>query len=279
MMKQILKLSRTIPSMITFWFIAFLLVFGFSGTAYSQEIPPRPDPPKLVNDFTGTLSQSQLQQLESKLLHYNDSTSTQIVVAIVRDLGNYEVSDFAYRLGENWGVGQKGKNNGAVILVKPKTERSRGKAFIATGYGLEGAVPDALARRIVENEMIPSFMENNYFEGIDKAVNTIISLASGEYTSDEYLNSTNDAPPGAWVIPIIVIIIIILAMKLSRSNHHIGNNKNMPLWTALWLASQAGRSHRGSWGGFSGGSGGFGGGGFGGFGGGSFGGGGAGGSW
>lgn len=278
-MKQKLKLSVTKPAMMTVWFISILLVFGTSVTAHSQVIPPRPDPPRLVNDFTGTLSQSQVQQLESKLRRYNDSTSTQIVVAIVNDLGSYEASDFAYRLSESWGVGQKGKNNGAVILVKPKTARSRGKAFIATGYGLEGAIPDALAKRIVESEMIPSFMENNYYEGIDNAVNTIISLASGEYTSDEYLGKLEEAPPGAWIVPIIVIIIIILAMRLSRSNNHIGTNKNLPLWTALWLASQAGRSHKGSWGGFTGGSGGFGGGGFGGFGGGSFGGGGAGGSW
>jgi uncharacterized protein len=259
--------------------IVFLIVSGTILTARAQNIPARPNPPRLVNDFTATLSKSQIQQLETKLVDYNDSTSTQIVVVLVSDLGNYEAADFAYKLGESWGVGRKGQNNGAVVLIKPKTERSRGKAFIATGYGLEGVIPDALARRIVEVEMIPSFMENNYFAGIDKALNTIFSLASGAYTSDEYLNRQQEAPSGAWFVPIIIIAIIFLMMKLSRSNNHIGNNKNLPLWTALWLASQAGKSHGGSWGSFSGGSRGFGGGGFGGFGGGSFGGGGAGGSW
>lgn len=259
--------------------IAFLILTGTILTARAQNIPARPNPPRLVNDFTGVLSKSQIQQLETKLVDYNDSTSTQIVVVLVSDLGNYEAADFAYKLGESWGVGRKGQNNGAVVLIKPKTERSRGKAFIATGYGLEGVIPDALARRIVEVEMIPSFMENNYFAGIDKALNTIFSLASGAYTSDEYLNRQQEAPSGAWFVPIVIIAIIFLMMKLSRSNNHIGNNKNLPLWTALWLASQAGKSHGGSWGSFSGGSRGFGGGGFGGFGGGSFGGGGAGGSW
>jgi uncharacterized protein len=259
--------------------IVFLIVSGTILTARAQNIPARPNPPRLVNDFTATLSKSQIQQLETKLVDYNDSTSTQIVVVLVSDLGNYEAADFAYKLGESWGVGRKGQNNGAVVLIKPKTERSRGKAFIATGYGLEGVIPDALARRIVEVEMIPSFMENNYYEGIDKALNTMFSLASGAFTSDEYLNPQQEAPSGAWFVPIIIIAIIFLMMKLSRSNNHIGNNKNLPLWTALWLASQAGKSHGGSWGSFSGGSRGFGGGGFGGFGGGSFGGGGAGGSW
>jgi len=257
-----------------------LIILTLSITSLSaQNIPTRPAPPRLVNDFTGILTKNQIQQLESKLVDYNDSTSTQIVVVLVSELGNFEAADFAYKLGESWGVGQKGTNNGAVVLIKPKTQKSKGRAFIATGYGLEAVIPDALARRIVEIEMIPSFMENNYFEGIDKALNTMISLASGTYTSDEYLNRQQESPSGAWFVPIVIIAIIFLMMKLSRSNNHIGNNKNLPLWTALWLASQAGRSHGGSWGSFSGGSRGFGGGGFGGFGGGSFGGGGAGGSW
>jgi len=255
-------------------------LFVLALTPLTAQIPQPPNPPRLVNDYSGTLNQSQISNLEQKLVAYNDSTSTQLVVVLVEDLANYDVSDFAFSIGESWGVGKAGSNNGAVILIKPKTDRSRGKAFIATGYGLEGVIPDALAKRIVDMEMIPSFSQGDYYTGIDNAINAIIGLASGEYAADKY---QQEDLGGAWFIPILIIIIVIFLMKSSQSSNQIGGSKssNLPFWTALWLASQAGKSHSGSWGNFSGGSRGFGGGGggFGGFGGGSFGGGGAGGSW
>jgi uncharacterized protein len=252
-----------------------LLLAAFSVSA---QIPPRPNPPRLVNDFSQILSAEEVNQLEVKLRRYNDTTSTQIVIVTVNDLGNYEVADFAYRVGQEWGVGQKGKNNGAVIVVKPKQGNSKGRAFIAPGYGLEGAIPDALAKRIVEVEMIPQFKENNYYGGLDAATTAMIKLASGEYKADRYQGGEKPAP---YIIIFIIIVIVIILMKSSSGNsNHFGGGRNssLPFWMAMMLASQAGRSHSGSWGGFSGGSGG-GGGGFGGFGGGGFGGGGAGGSW
>jgi uncharacterized protein len=254
----------------------FLLTLPFTGLL-AADIPPRPEPPRLVNDFSNTLNSSQVRQLEQKLVRYNDTTSTQIVVVLISDLGMRPVADFAYAIGEKWGVGQKGQNNGAVILVKPKAAGSRGQAFIATGYGLEGAIPDALAKRIVEQEMIPSFKQDDYYGGIDQAINTMMALASGEYTADDY---TQPEIPAAWFIPIFVLLIAFFMIFLTRSSNHIGGKKsNLPLWTALFLASQMSSRHSGSFKGFSGGSGFGGGGGFGGFGGGSFGGGGAGGSW
>lgn len=260
-----------------FHLFLFLFLCATSFVAFGQNIPEKPIPPRLVNDLSNTLLPEQISQLERKLVAFNDSTSTQILIALVSDLGGTDPADFAFKLGEKWGVGQKEKNNGIVILVKPKIGNSRGQAFIAVGYGLEGLIPDALGRRIVEREMIPSFKEGDYFQGLDKASDAVMGLASGAYTAEQY-DQQND---GVWVIPIIVIIIIIIMMRASKSSHHIGGKGgNMGLWTAIWLASQAGRGSSGSWGGFSGGSGGFGGGGgFGGFGGGSFGGGGAGGSW
>lgn len=253
-----------------------LLTLPFSGLL-AVDIPPRPVPPRLVNDLSNTLSSAQISRLEQKLIRYNDTTSNQIVVVLISDLGMRPVADFAYAIGENWGVGQKGQNNGAVILVKPKAPGSRGQAFIATGYGLEGAIPDALAKRIVEQEMIPSFKQDDYYGGIDQAINTMMALASGEYSADEY---AQDEVPAAWFVPIFVLLIVFFMMKSARSSNHIGGKKsNLPFWTALFLASQMSSRHSGSFKGFSGGSGFGGGGGFGGFGGGSFGGGGAGGSW
>ena len=117
-------------------FLALLL--SFSWNAKSQDIPARPDPPRLVNDFAGVLNGDELQALERKLVAFNDSTSTQIVVVLVKSLNGYDKNDFAQRIGETWGVGQKGKNNGAVVVVKPKYPNEKGEACIQTGYGLEG---------------------------------------------------------------------------------------------------------------------------------------------
>lgn len=263
-----------------FYFCVLLLILLPAGLA-AQDIPARPDPPRLVNDLAGVLTAEQAAMLEAKLVEFNDSTSTQIVVVTVPTLQGYDKNQFAYTIGEKWGVGQKGKNNGAVILVKPKTPGEKGEASIQTGYGLEGVVPDAIAKRIVENEMIPAFREGDYYAGIDAAVNTMISLTKGEYTADQYTKKAgNKSSPFAILIPVFILAIILLTIRGSRGRSHtIG--KHVPFWTALMLLGSLNRGHNGSWSNFSGGSGfgGGGGGGFGGFGGGSFGGGGAGGSW
>ncbi len=243
------------------------------------DIPDRPYPPKLVNDYTGILKLNEVNQLERKLVAYNDTTSTQIVIVIVPSLNGHDKSDFAYSLGEKWGVGQKGFNNGIIILVKPKTYSKRGETFIATGYGLESVVPDAIAKRIVEKEMIPNFKSNNYYKGLDNATSVLISLASGEFTAKDYKKRT-EASPFGMLIPIIIIALTFILMVMSNArSYSVG--KNLPFWAAFFLLmSGGGRSSGSTWNDFSSGSGDFGGGGgFGGFGGGSFGGGGAGGSW
>jgi uncharacterized protein len=262
--------------------VLFLTLLGAVGPLFSQDIPPRPEPPRLVNDFAGILTSGEVEKLERKLVDYNDSTSTQIVVVIVKSLNGYDKNDFANRLGQSWGVGQKGKNNGAVVLVKPKYANDKGEASIQTGYGLEGAIPDILAKRIVENEMIPNFKNGDYYKGIDAATGVMFALIKGEYTAEAYTKRTKGkSGPLALLIPIIVLVVIFIMIRGSKNNaHSVG--KNLPFWTALWMLGSMGSSNRGNWNNFSGGSGGGfggGGGGFGGFGGGSFGGGGAGGSW
>jgi uncharacterized protein len=265
--------------LLTYIFTTILIMLS-ALLLQASEIPQRPDPPRLVNDFTGTLNRAQVNRLEEKLVHYNDTTSTQLVVVLVADIGMRAAAEYAFAIGESWGVGQRGQNNGAVILVQPKGATGRGHAYIATGYGLEGVIPDALAKRIVENEMIPLFRQNDYYNGINNAIDVMVALAAGEYTADEYQSRSSNEVPAAWFVPLFVFLIIFFMIRASKSANHIGNKSSLPFWTAIWLAGQASRSHSGSWKGFSGGSG-FGGrgGGFGGFGGGSFGGGGAGGSW
>jgi len=142
--------------------VALSLVLSVS-LLVAQEIPEPMQPPRLVNDFAGLLNENQWTRLEGKLRNYHDTTSTQIYVVIVNDLLGYDKADFAFRLGEKWGVGQQGKNNGAIILLKPKVGNKRGEVFIATGYGLEDVIPDALANRIIDKEMIPEFKKNDYY--------------------------------------------------------------------------------------------------------------------
>src|SRR5690554_6546213 len=115
--------------------LAILLLYIWPLSA--QEIPEPMVPYRLVNDFAGIFTDAGNRALEQKLLAYNDSTSTQIYVVTIDDLGGYVASDFTFRLGEKRQVGQKSKNNGAVILIKPKRGNSRSEAFIATGYVLE----------------------------------------------------------------------------------------------------------------------------------------------
>jgi uncharacterized protein len=163
-------------------------------------------------------------------------------------------------------------------LIKPKTSDSKGEVSVAPGYGLEGVVPDAIAKRIVENEILPEFRNGSYFTGIDKAVNTLMDLTRGEYTADEYTQQTKNVNP-QFIVYILFFVFFVLFSFIGRARrarqYSVGHN--IPFWMALMMLSGSRNSHRGSYGNFSSGGGSFGG--FGGFGGGSFGGGGAGGSW
>ena len=135
----------------------------------AQNIPPRPNPPKLVNDLVGLLSSSQVEELENKVDKYNDSTSTQIAIVIVGTLNDNEPVDYAVKLGREWGVGNKDFNNGVIILISTGADGSKRKVFIAPGYGLEGAIPDITAKQIVDAELIPNLKSGNYYRGLDNA--------------------------------------------------------------------------------------------------------------
>src|SRR5690554_1283741 len=260
-----------------FWKISQQLIFSLFllQSVVAQDIPAPMSPPRLVNDFANIFSETEKQALESKLLTYNDTTSTQIYVVTVRDLDGYAISDYSFRLGEKWGIGQKQKDNGAVILIKPKIGNSRGEAFIAVGYGLEARINDAYAGRIVRDRMIPYFKENDYFSGVNAAIDSMIKRLAGEFDSD--MEKDDDGLPTTAIILFVIffIIFIIVISKKGGGDQNIGGDgssrsRRGPIFFPPIMGG--GRS-----GGFGGGS--FGGGGFGGGGGGSFGGGGAGGSW
>jgi uncharacterized protein len=264
-------------------FQLFSLLLFMVGAAAGQNIPEPMVPLRLVNDFTGLLQEDQQISLNNKLLAFNDSTSTQIYVITYNDLQGYPVAEFANVLGEKWKIGQEGKNNGIVILISPQNRQMT----IQTGYGLEGAVPDAIAKRIIEKEMTPAFKEGNYYKGIDDATNTLMALTKGEYTADDYMKKTGSGRSTIPVIFIIILFFIIFSSIKSRSRLY-APGKSIPWWVLMTMLGSSGHSQKGSYRDFNSGSGGFGGfsggdsGGFGGFsggGGGSFGGGGASGGW
>ena len=244
----------------------------FSQTTFDPEnlLKPGAVPDKLVNDYSNTLTADQRQTLETKLVAYDDSTSTQISVVIIPSLNGNDVSDFNVKLGRAWGVGNKKYNNGVVLLIS-KEDR---KLNIATGYGAEGALPDITAKHIIDEVIVPAFKGNDYYRGIDEGTDAIMLALKGEYTAPESYNSSLGKSHFPWgTIIFIVIIIIISIVRGGRGGGGGGGIGNALFWTAMMGGRGGGGG--GSWGGGSSG----GGGGFGGFGGGSFGGGGASGSW
>lgn len=256
-----------------------IALIGFTAVSMAQ-IPERPSPQRLVNDFANVLNKGEVSKMEAALTQFAKKTSTQIVVVTVPDLEGYDKADYAQRLGEKWGVGQKGKDNGLVVLLKPKTSNSRGEIFIATGYGLEGVLPDAIVNNaVVDNEMLPRFKQNDYYGGLASGLNVIMDITGGEYTAEHYQEKVS-AGSGGGGIPILIILFVVFfsIFGRSRSRRMYSPGRSLPFWLAMGMMSGGGRSS-GSFGNFSSGSGSFGGGGFGGFGGGGFGGGGAGGSW
>jgi uncharacterized protein len=254
--------------------LAFILSSLFS---YAQsDIPEKPNPPRLVNDFSKTLSKREINSLEQILQNFAIQTSNQIVVVLVKSLNGYDKVEFADLLGDKWGVGKKEKDNGIIVLIKPKTKSSRGQVRISVGYGLEGIIPDAIGKRIVENEMIPHLKQNDYYGALIKSTNVLMSLAKKEFSSNDYKKQTESKGRFGMLLPFFAIIFVVLLSRRGRSSKtYGGRNSSLPLWGMFFLGSNIDRnSHSESWSNFSGGSGGFGG-----FGGGGFGGGGAGGSW
>ena len=242
--------------------------------AFTQELPPKPN--TLVTDFTNTLSDAEQQQLEHKLVAFDDSTSTQIAVVIMKAVGSYDINDYAQRLGRAWGIGQKGKNNGVVLLVALGDR----KVSIQTGYGVEAVLPDIVTHEIIQNDIRPNFKAGNYYAGLDAGTNDIIKYVKGEYKSPKKQQQVKNVGGSAAILVIIIVVILIIIFRNRGGGGHIIDSRGgaSPFWWFLGGA-MLGRGS-GGWGGFSGGdSGGDSGGGFGGFGGGDFGGGGSSGSW
>lgn len=237
---------------------------------------PKPNPPRLVNDFADVLTPEQEQALESKLVAYDDSTSSQIAVVTARNIQDYPVEDIALSILRSWGVGGS-RNNGIVVFASIDDRKIR----IETGYGLEGAVPDITANNIIQSDIIPNFRNGDYYRGFDDATSSIFRAAAGEYQAPEgYTNRRKGKGVSFGKLLVgFIILWVILGMFGGGRGGRGGGFMSRRGYRGFGGPVIFPGSFGGGWG--SGGGGGWsgGGGGFGGFGGGGGGGGGASGSW
>lgn len=232
---------------------------------------------RIVVDNAGILTTQEEERLSLVLRLYADSTSNQIAIRTLQSLEGQDIAEYATELGQSLGVGQSETDNGVLIVVSTE-DRS---VFIAVGYGLEGAIPDVLAGRIVRDIIVPDFREGRYYAGLVGAVDAIMLAAAGEYTAESLPPRQSSNRSGDWGGIILFLMVVVFAIAMSTRNRgggrghrrQYGDDSLIPLMFLLGHAS--GRGGSGFGGSGFGGGGGFGGG----FGGGGFGGGGAGGSW
>ncbi|MDU8924358.1 YgcG family protein [Pasteurellaceae bacterium LIM206] len=272
MIKRLIRLGQSA--------VLFLAVFWLvSVYAVAASFPAAPQPFRYVNDYTKTLNENDRQYLENKLITYGKETSSQIAVVIVPTTAEYDIASYAFELGDKWGIGRKQLNNGVLMLIA-KNDR---KVFIATGQGLEGALPDAFLSQVIRQVVLPNFKRDQYAQGINQALDDIIAASKGEYApqavSDE--NSWQDFIP--FIMVVVFILFVIFGELNVRNKPYISPTNNHQLEQEILRSARRrgnGIGYGTTIGGLGGSRGTGSGGGFGGgFGGGGFGGGGAGGSW
>ena len=237
------------------WSAILLLALAICSRALADvKIPPAPK--DYFNDGAGLVSPADAARLNDKLRLFDEQTSTQVVVAIFPELPELSLEDFTIRTAQAWRVGQKKLNNGAVLFVFPKEHRTR----IEVGYGLEGALPDATCKDILEDRLAPLFREGRYAEGLEAAIDAIIAATKGEYQK-----RTRPAPRGVHQLSgagncavfVLVIAVMILRLMLRSGWRTYGGGG---FWTGGG-GFGGGSGWGGGGGGFSGGGGSFGGGG------------------
>jgi uncharacterized protein len=280
---QFLEYNRQSKLKAKFLFSFMVAVLSLSFSFAQYEIPEKPDFQTSVYDYYKLLNASEKNSLERKLVKYSDTTSTQIVVAIIPSTNGENITYLGANWGEKWGIGQAKEDNGILILLA----RDDRKIAINTGKGIEFLLTDALSKRIIERDIIPYFKQNNYYGGLNRGADAIFEVLTGEYKGSRTSSNQNEFPIGFIFILIFIFIIILISIsKNKRGGGKGGNRRNRSVGSdileAIILSNMGRGSYRKGSGGFGGGwsSGGSSGGGFGGgFGGGSFGGGGASGGW
>ena len=283
-----MKRSNFYSILYVFLTVAFLMILSSSVHALKAEslLPERPANNQLVfnlsSQFPEFLSAQEQNNLNFKLSNFARETSNQIVVLVIDSFSGMEVNDFATQLFNKWGIGQDDKNNGLLLLIKPTVEEGGRKIYISVGYGLESAVPDLMANRVIDEVISPSFKAANFYAGIDKSTDILMSLAVGEFDEKVLVNDRAKGDALLWILFIPFLFMFFSEMFLSRTGESVDISKkglrrrHGAYYLPFFLGSSY--SYHGRSSGFGSSSGG-GFGGFGGFGGGMSGGGGAGGSW
>lgn len=235
--------------------------------AAAEVIPPTPK--AYFNDYAGITSPTAQQKLNAELVQFERETSNQLVVVIYPTMqSNSSIEDYTVRVAQKWGVGQKGKSNGAVLFVFSQDR----KLYLQAGYGLEGALPDALGRRIIANEIVPSFKTGQYAAGLQKGIHAIMAATKGEYQGTGKTvhenNSLNDGQAFAICVVLALVaffILLVIAGALPSTTNYDRRGRRR-YYDSGWTSSNSSSSWSsgGGGGGFSGGGGSFGGGGSGG---------------
>jgi len=221
--------------------------------AFALEVPQRPE--GRVTDQTGTLSREEIAALDQKLAAFERETSNQIAVLLIPSLDGDSLEDYSIRLAEKWKIGQKDKNNGAILLVVKNDRKLR----IEVGYGLEGALPDALAGSIIRDEIAPRFKEGQFYRGIDAGVTAIMAATKGEYKAPQ--KRAHRSQSTSWLAFLLVVLVLgVFAISLmgQKRHFHPGGSGGFRPGGGFFGGGLGGG---GDGGGFSGGGGDFGGGG------------------
>lgn len=240
--------------------IICLLLSTIAGI-HAQNVPAPMIPARLVNDFASIIEPSAKQQMEDSLVAFDRATSTQIAVVTIEDLDGYAPADYALAILRKWGVGRQGKNNGIVVLVKPRNDYGGGSVYISVGTGLEGVLNDAKAGRIIDNFMLDDLRNGDYTSALINGTAALRSVVRGEFTIDGYEDEELEGGEIALCIVIIIIFLVILLIVISKSGN--GDDSSFGGGGTIIPPFWGTGSHRGggfSGGGFSGGFGGFGGG-------------------
>ena len=249
-----------------------ILVLIFGCQLLADEVIP-PPPAAYFNDYAHVVSTGTAAQLNRTLEEFERQSSDQILVAIFpRMQSDSSIEDYTVRVARSWQAGQKGKNNGAVLFVFVQDH----KMFLEVGYGLEGVLPDALCKRIIDEQIAPRFKAGDFDGGLTAGVQSILAATKGEYkgtgtTVAEHISHNGSGGLLILVFCFLFLVIFIRSVVQNMTSTQYSNRGRTQAFIGGWIGG--GFSGGGGGGSFSGGGGGFSGGG------GSFGGGGAGGSW
>jgi uncharacterized protein len=241
---------------VTFFVILSALILSVAKDLSAQDFPARPV--GMVNDFAGMLSGSERSNLEQRLRTYRDTTSNVVVIATIENLQGYDIQPFATKMFSDWRMWEGDRRNGVLILIARDDRQVR----IEVGYGLEAAIPDILAGRIIQEIIIPDFRAGNVYSALVKSTDMIMNLASGEFDAMPQRRTSSASDEdfkniGVLILIILYIVIQVFSSSRRRRGHRLDGNGIIILHG---LASMLGGGRSGGFGG-GGGFGGFGGGG------------------